>query len=227
MTAPTDAPIEHLEDFVAHEWCNALLSDPTITQIFKRHVPEQDKRVSNTFFTRTLFAPTAIRAFLSLYRPGSGARRSADATDVFTGTTQLHFKPSSSATEAARQAAKRDITYSADAADAAESLILLSVGEDIDGGIGRLHGGVIASLLDQCMGTLAGLYFDNVCSTSDLKIKYLKPVPTPSVLLCRAKMVREKGRWIETVGVVEDGMGVVYATGEGSFVLGKVLESKM
>jgi hypothetical protein len=35
-------------------------------------------------------------------------------------------------------------------------------------------------------------------------------------------MVRKKGRWIETVGWVEDGQGKVCAEGKGAFVVNKV-----
>ncbi|KAF2852539.1 hypothetical protein T440DRAFT_30063 [Plenodomus tracheiphilus IPT5] len=220
---PTPLPIEHLEDFTAHEWCNTLLSDPSITHISKRNIPDQRDGISNTFFTRTLFTPTAIRAFLSLYRPGSGTSRSSNA-NIFTGSAPLHSQPSSSAAEAARQLAKRDISYALDGSDAPELIILVSIGGDVDGGVRRLHGGVTATLLDQVMGTLLSYFFKNTSATSELKVKYRKAVTTPCVLLVRGRLRREKGRWVETVGWVEDGKGTVFADGEGSFVLGRVEE---
>jgi hypothetical protein len=47
-------------------------------------------------------------------------------------------------------------------------------------------------------------------------------VNTPCILLCRAKLVKEKGRWIETRAWVEDGKGTVFAEGSGAFVMTKV-----
>ncbi|KAH9861071.1 hypothetical protein IAQ61_010807 [Plenodomus lingam] len=185
-TTTTPLPIEHLEDFTAHEWCNSLLSDPTIPKISKRHIPDPREGVSNTFFTRTLFTPTAIRAFLSLYRPGSTNHRdTSETTNIVTGSAVRAPQPSSSAAEAARQLAKRDISYAADATDVPETLILVSIGSDVDGGVARLHGGVTASLLDQVMGSLVASVFGYTCATSELKIKYLRAVRTPCVLLVR------------------------------------------
>lgn len=221
---PTDArKMEHLEDFTAHEWCNALLSDPSITHISKRVIPDKREGVSNTFFTRTLFTDTALRAFLSLYRPGKGRKREP-GEEVFTGNAPIHEAPTPSNIDAEvlRQEAKVEKLYDVDDADAPEAIILASLGKDVDGGIQRLHGGVTATLLDQVMGTLISYAYEHTCATSDLNIKYKKAVMTPCILICRAKIVREKGRWVETMGWIEDGQGTVFAEGWGAFVMSKI-----
>jgi hypothetical protein len=61
----------------------------------------------------------------------------------------------------------------------------------------------------------------------DLRIQYKKPVTTPCVLMVKAKILREKGRWVETVGWVEDGQGMVYAEGARSFLLVRVGGAKI
>jgi acyl-coenzyme A thioesterase PaaI-like protein len=225
---PTDKKIEHLEDFTAHEWCNALLSDPSITHISKRQIPDEREGVSNTFFTRTLFTDTAIRAFLSLYQPGKGRKRE-HGQDVFTGNAPLHTipDPSNAEAEARRQSAKEEKIYDVDDPDAPEAFMLVSIGSDVDGGTGRLHGGVTATLLDQVMGTLMSYMYEHSSATSDLSIKYKLAVSTPCLLLARAKLVREKGRWIETRGWVEDGRGTVFAEGSGAFVINKIRQARM
>lgn len=226
MSAPK---IEHIEDFTAHDWCNKLLSDPLITHISKRHIPERREGVSNTFFTHTLFTDGAIRAFLSLYRPGKGQRRDVKEDTIFTGAAPLHEEPAprNQEREAKRQAAKEEKTYDPNDPDTPEALMLISVGNDVDGGIKRLHGGVTASLLDQVMGTLLSYHFENTSATSELTIKYKKAVNTPCILLCRAQLAKEKGRWVETVGTIEDGHGTVFAEGIGAFVIGKVGTAKI
>jgi acyl-coenzyme A thioesterase PaaI-like protein len=226
--APADKQIERLEDFTAHEWCNALISDPSITHISKRHIPVKHEGVSNTFFTRTLFTDTAIRAFLSLYRPGEGRKR-AHGQDVFTGNAPLHTipDPSNAEAEARRQNAKEEKIYDLDDLDAPEAFMLVSLGSDLDGGTGRLHGGVTATLLDQVMGTLMSYMYEHSSATSDLNVKYKLAVSTPCILLARAKLVREKGRWIETKGWIEDGRGKVFAEGSGAFVINKVGKARM
>ena len=227
---PEHKRIELLDDFTAHEWCNELLSDPAVTHIAKRHIPEQREGVSNTFFTRTLFTDNALRAFLSLYKPGKGRRREP-GEEVFTGNALLHEIASSNNPDAevTRQNAKDEKIYDIDDSDAPEAIILVSLGNEVDGGIRRLHGGVTATLLDQVMGTLISNVYKHTCATADLNIKYKQAVSTPCVLLVRAKLVREKGRWIETKGWMEDGHGKVFAEGFGAFVMSKLVagEAKM
>jgi acyl-coenzyme A thioesterase PaaI-like protein len=223
--SPRDASrrVEHLEDFTAHEWCNALLSDPSVTHISKRQTAAKREGVSNAFFTRTLFNDNALCAFLSLYKPGNGRKREP-GEDVFTGNAPLHEMPvqSNVDAEARRQHAKEERIFHVDDPHAPEVMTLVSLGTELDGGIRRLHGGVTAALLDQVMGTLISYVYEHTCATSDLNIKYKQAVSTPCVLLLRAKVVREKGRWIETRGWVEDGKGTVFAEGWGAFVINKV-----
>jgi acyl-coenzyme A thioesterase PaaI-like protein len=216
--SPRDASrrVEHLEDFTAHEWCNALLSDPSVTHISKRQTAQKREGISNTFFTRTLFNDNALRAFLSLYKPGKGRKREP-GEDVFTGNAPLHEMqiPNNVDAEVRRQHAKEEKIFDVDDPDTPEAMILVSLGKELDGG-------VTAALLDQVMGTLISYVYEHTCATSDLNIKYKQAISTPCVLLIRAKVVREKGRWIETRGWVEDGMGTVFAEGWGAFVMSKV-----
>ncbi|KAH7347087.1 HotDog domain-containing protein [Pyrenochaeta sp. MPI-SDFR-AT-0127] len=224
----TTIQLEHIEDFTAHEWCNKLLSDPSIVHIAKRNVQERREGVSNTFFTRTLFTDGAIRGFLSLHRPGKGTVRDADDDAVFVGDAPIHDRFSSiNAKEEQRQNAKVEIHYDVNDPDTSEAMILVSIGHDVDGGTRRLHGGVTAALLDQVMGTLISYVYQHLCATSELTIQYKKAISTPCVLLCRTKLVREKGRWIETKGWIEDGHGTVFAEGLGSFVMSKLSTSKI
>lgn len=72
------------------------------------------------------------------------------------------------------------------------------------------------------MGTLISNVYQHSCATAELNIKYKQAVSTPCILLVRAKLVKEKGRWIETRGWVEDGHGKVFAEGYGSFVMSKL-----
>ncbi|CAO2649953.1 Nn.00g012450.m01.CDS01 [Neocucurbitaria sp. VM-36] len=221
--------VEHIEDFAKHEWCNKLLSDPSITHISKRHIPDKHKPASNTFFTRTLFTDDAVRAFLSLYRPGKGQYRDVDENEIFTGSAIIHenLMPSNHEAEVQRQNAKEEKTYSTSDPDTPEAIILVSVGTDVDGGVRRIHGGVTATLLDHVMGTLLSHFYETMSATAELNVKYKKAITTPCLLLCRAKVRKEKGRWIETVGWVEDGEGTVFAEGSGAFVLGKLESAKI
>jgi thioesterase superfamily protein 4 len=54
--------------------------------------------------------------------------------------------------------------------------------------------------------------------TGSLRVDYVKPCPTPGVVLARAVLSRVEGRKRFVKGTLEDGRGVVYARGEGMFV---------
>jgi acyl-coenzyme A thioesterase PaaI-like protein len=175
--------------------------------------------VSNSLFTQTLFTDEAVRAFLSMYRPGRGrAKNIADAEAA--GDALLGDKDQGEV-ESRREDERTKLDSQADL-DEPEGLILVSLGKGVDGGIKRLHGGVTATLLDQVMGILISYSHQNTSATAELTIKYKKPIETPCVLLCRARIVREAGRWIETVGWVEDGHGTIFAEGKGAFVKSRV-----
>jgi acyl-coenzyme A thioesterase PaaI-like protein len=214
--------IEHLEDFTAHEWCKTLISDPSITRIHKRHIIG-GRDEWNSLFTRSLFTNDAIRAFLNLYKPGKGQRRAVDGKNILTDEPPRFgdIVPSDYDKEVRRQTAK-DLQHNLEDPEAPENTVLVSLGRDLDGGIGRLHGGVTASLLDQAMGALLMHYYENRNVTMELKIKYKKAVETPCILKTRARVSREVGRWIELIGWVEDGDGTVYAEGSASFLLAKL-----
>lgn len=231
MTSPSSAPktqhqIEHLEDFTQHEWCNRILSDPSATKIMKRAMaPPYNSDVTNSFFAKTLFTDDAVRAFLSMYRPGSGrARRTADAQvagDALLGDKEDNEQRSGTSPDGEGEEVVAPKGNDAD--DEPESLILVSLGTGVDGGKRRLHGGVIATLLDQVMGILISYLHENTSATAELNVKYKKAITTPCVVLCRARITREAGRWIETVGWIEDGgSGEVFAEGRGAFVKSKV-----
>lgn len=229
--------IEHLQDFTSLDWCQELLSDPSITRIEKRRVPNERNDVSNAFFTKTLFTDEAIRAFVSMYRPGS-VDRDLDSKAVFTGNVAVDSSSSSSSSTSSSGASalpnppsssslaqisssKQEFVWTPTDPDTPEMFLMISIGHDLDGGVRRLHGGVTAALLDQVMGTLISYQYDNTSATADLNVKYKVAVMTPCVLLCRAKVVRRVGRWVESVAWVEDGQGKVFAEGKGAFVMNR------
>ncbi|KAJ4368516.1 hypothetical protein N0V86_009421 [Didymella sp. IMI 355093] len=213
--------VEHLQDFTSLDWCQNLLSDPSITNIQKRQVPDQREDVSNTFFTKTLFTDEALRAYLAMYRLGKSDKE-YDEKAVFTGNaTSQGSSQVMKGTTAPSILSKEEYVWSSTDPDTPEMLLLISLGRDVDGGARRLHGGVTATLLDQVMGHLIAFVYDNTCATADLNVKYKAAVTTPCVLLCRAKIIRKKGRWVESVGWVEDGQGQIFAEGKGAFVLNK------
>lgn len=53
---------------------------------------------------------------------------------------------------------------------------------------------------------------------TDLNTTYKKPVPTPSTVLCRVKIVRRERNKIYLGATVEDGQGTVFTVADSMFV---------
>jgi acyl-coenzyme A thioesterase PaaI-like protein len=106
-----------------------------------------------------------------------------------------------------------------------EVITLVTLGSGMNGGVNMLHGGIIATLMDDVMGTLltvnkdqGGLPLTQSTVTASLSIKYLKGVRTPGTVAVLARCGRREGRkfWIE--GEVRNGDGAVMARGEAVWV---------
>lgn len=104
--------------------------------------------------------------------------------------------------------------------------LFASLGEDVTGHPGVLHGGVIASLLDSVMGLLLA-FRGEVCMTSSLNLRFRRPVPAPGAVVVHSWVKEERaGRWI-VLGEIVDQSGVVLAGAEGLFVGIKGRESRV
>src|ERR1700723_2048311 len=91
------------------------------------------------------------------------------------------------------------------------------VGADFQGGPGYLHGGIIATLLDEVMTKLSR--FDGLHAvTAELNVEYLKPVQGDAQLLLESYEVRTEGRNHHRVGEIRDSSGMLLARGKGRFV---------
>jgi len=97
---------------------------------------------------------------------------------------------------------------------------LFALGDGLDGMTGRGHGGLTSLLMDQCMGICA-TRAHLAASTANLYIDFKNPVGTPCLVLIRARVEKIEGKRCWGSGVMEDGMGKVYAEGKGLFVRGK------
>ncbi|KAK0269748.1 hypothetical protein LTR35_014640 [Friedmanniomyces endolithicus] len=104
-----------------------------------------------------------------------------------------------------------------------EQCMLLSLGHALDGKPGRAHGGFNSLVLDQLCGKAAHYAAPNAIppATATLTVDYRAPVGTPCVVLARAWVVEVSGRKIWVSGVLEDGEGVVLASGRALFIAGR------
>ena len=82
---------------------------------------------------------------------------------------------------------------------------------------GVLHGGVVASILDECMGWSAAVSIARMCVTGELTIRYIRNVPDDRDLICVTDVERSNKRLVLTVGELIDDEGTKYAEAKGKF----------
>ncbi|TGO27691.1 hypothetical protein BPAE_0038g00370 [Botrytis paeoniae] len=101
-----------------------------------------------------------------------------------------------------------------------EVLALMSLGTHVNGHIDTAHGGFTGVMLDDMIGCAASIARprDKTTVTAYLHITYKKPIGTPGVVLGRSWVDRKEGRKIFGKATIEDGEGVVLATGEALFI---------
>jgi uncharacterized protein (TIGR00369 family) len=80
---------------------------------------------------------------------------------------------------------------------------------------GYVHGGVIASMMDEVMGRVfMEPGSDRFMVTAELKIRYRKPVPIETPLTLRGRAIKDRGRMAQAEGEILDPQGEVLVTGE-------------
>ena len=92
------------------------------------------------------------------------------------------------------------------------------LGPEYQGGANFIHGGIIATVLDEVMGKVCR--FRNARAvTAELTIEYLKPVPIDADLEIEGKEIEMNGRNIHIAGEIRNQAGQVLARARGRFVI--------
>jgi acyl-coenzyme A thioesterase PaaI-like protein len=87
-----------------------------------------------------------------------------------------------------------------------------------DGPPGTAHGGIVAAYLDEVLGGAVIALVGRPGVTGELTVRYGRPVPTESPLLCRARGVLDHGRYVDVEAAIEDFPGAtILATAKGRF----------
>ena len=92
------------------------------------------------------------------------------------------------------------------------------LGERYQGGGGFVHGGIIATLLDEAMGKVCR-FRDVRAVTAELTVEYLKPVNVRSEIVVEGRESDQKGRNLFMTGEMRNEAGEVLARGRGRFVV--------
>lgn len=85
------------------------------------------------------------------------------------------------------------------------------------GGAGFVHGGIVATLLDEVMAKVSRFEKDHAV-TAKLNVEYLRPVPVDADLIVEGWELERKGRDRFRHGEIRNSAGIVLARGTGHFV---------
>jgi len=85
------------------------------------------------------------------------------------------------------------------------------------GGAGFVHGGIIATLLDEVMAKVSRFASDHAV-TAKLNVEYLRPVPVETDLIVEGWELERNGRDRFRQGEIRSASGVILARGRGHFV---------
>jgi uncharacterized protein (TIGR00369 family) len=92
------------------------------------------------------------------------------------------------------------------------------IAADFQGSMGVLHGGIIATVLDEAMGKLCRLN-DVRAVTAELNVEYLKPIHVDQEIRVEAEQVKREGRQLYHQSEIRDLAGNLLARGRGRFVV--------
>jgi uncharacterized protein (TIGR00369 family) len=81
-----------------------------------------------------------------------------------------------------------------------------------------LHGGLVATLLDETMGWAANRAMSRMTLTAEMTVRYLKSVPGDAPVHVHAEITKSHRRMCRTVGRVQSAEGEVFATAEARFL---------
>ena len=91
------------------------------------------------------------------------------------------------------------------------------LGAEYQGSASFVHGGIIATVLDEAMGKVNRFRAVRAV-TAELTVEYIKPVPIDADLLVEAHELNKKGRSMYYVGEIRNSAGDLLARSRGRFV---------
>jgi len=92
-----------------------------------------------------------------------------------------------------------------------------SLSADYQGGTGFVHGGIIATLLDEVMAKVSRFAQDHAM-TGEMTVEYLKPVPVGQEIVVEGWEVGRNGRVRNRQGEIRNTSGEVLARGRARFI---------
>jgi uncharacterized protein (TIGR00369 family) len=94
---------------------------------------------------------------------------------------------------------------------------LVNIPDTYEGPASYLHGGIIATLLDEAMSKAVRAR-GKTAMTRQMEIDYLRPVPSGAPIRMEGRVARSEGRKHWTEAKILDSGGTVLAQGKGLFI---------
>jgi len=92
------------------------------------------------------------------------------------------------------------------------------LGAEFQGGAGFIHGGIIATVLDEAMGKVSR-FSDVRTVTVELNIQYLRPIRVDEEIQVEAYEKSRNGKHLIHLGEIRNGQGEMLAKATGRFVV--------
>ena len=92
------------------------------------------------------------------------------------------------------------------------------LGSEYQGGAGFIHGGIIATVLDEAMGKVCR-FSDVRAVTAELSIEYLRPIRVDEEIVVETFQSQRDGRQLFHQGEIRNSEGQLLARGKGRFVV--------
>jgi uncharacterized protein (TIGR00369 family) len=91
------------------------------------------------------------------------------------------------------------------------------VSDNYEGPPGYLHGGIIATLLDEAMSK-ANRAHGVTAMTRQMQVEYLRPVPSGAPIRIEGRVIRNEGRKHWTEAKIQNAEGTILAQASGLFI---------
>jgi uncharacterized protein (TIGR00369 family) len=92
------------------------------------------------------------------------------------------------------------------------------LGPEYQGGPGIIHGGIVATVLDEVMSKVSR-FSAVVAVTAELRVEYLKPVLVGQDLVVEGFLTGREGRQLYHEAEIRDAQGTLLARGKARFVI--------
>jgi len=103
--------------------------------------------------------------------------------------------------------------------DESEVFVIVHVGRGVCGHDGIVHGGLLATLMDEVFGRTATLNLpEKIGVTANLTVNYRAPTRADQFIVMRTRLLEAKGRKARVSGTIEDLDGNVLIEADGLFV---------